>query len=61
MLTTDEAMLDNPAYASLCGAHARLAQVLGRAPKQATLTVVTREPLPDTPIPLPGPDTIDGI
>lgn len=26
----DEALLDNPAYASLCGAHARLAQVRGR-------------------------------
>ena len=31
MLPTDEALLDNPAYASLCGAHARLAQVRGRA------------------------------
>jgi ribosomal protein S18 acetylase RimI-like enzyme len=31
MLPTDEAALDNPAYASLCGAHARLAQVRGRA------------------------------
>jgi ribosomal protein S18 acetylase RimI-like enzyme len=30
MLPTDEAALDNPAYASLCGAHARLAQVCGR-------------------------------
>jgi ribosomal protein S18 acetylase RimI-like enzyme len=29
MLATDEAQLDNPAYASLCGAHARLAQVRG--------------------------------
>jgi ribosomal protein S18 acetylase RimI-like enzyme len=28
---TDDAPLDNPAYASLCGAHARLAQVRGRA------------------------------
>jgi ribosomal protein S18 acetylase RimI-like enzyme len=27
---TDEALLDNPAYASLCGAHARFAQVRGR-------------------------------
>ncbi len=31
MLPTDETLLDNPAYASLCGAHARLAQVRGRA------------------------------
>jgi len=30
MLPTGEAALDNPAYASLCGAHARLAQVRGR-------------------------------
>jgi hypothetical protein len=26
MSPADEAMLDNPAYASLCGAHARFAQ-----------------------------------
>jgi ribosomal protein S18 acetylase RimI-like enzyme len=31
MLPSDEALLDNPAYASLCGAHAQLAQVRGRA------------------------------
>ncbi len=31
MFTGDEALLDNPAYGSLCGAHARLAQVCGRA------------------------------
>jgi hypothetical protein len=31
MLSTEEAPLDNPAYASLCGAHAWLAQVRGRA------------------------------
>jgi len=31
MLPTDEALLDNPVYAALCGAHARLAQVRGRA------------------------------
>ena len=31
MLPTDEALLDNPMYASLCGPHARLAQVRGRA------------------------------
>jgi len=30
-LPTEEALLDNPAYASLCGAHAPLAQVRGRA------------------------------
>jgi ribosomal protein S18 acetylase RimI-like enzyme len=30
MSPTDEALLDNPAYASLCGAHARFAQVRGR-------------------------------
>jgi ribosomal protein S18 acetylase RimI-like enzyme len=30
MLPTDEALLDNPAYAALCAAHARLAQVRGR-------------------------------
>jgi ribosomal protein S18 acetylase RimI-like enzyme len=30
MRPADEAQLDNPAYASLCGAHARLAQVRGR-------------------------------
>jgi ribosomal protein S18 acetylase RimI-like enzyme len=31
MLPADEALLDNPVYASLCGAHAQLAQVRGRA------------------------------
>jgi ribosomal protein S18 acetylase RimI-like enzyme len=31
MLPSDEAMLDNPAYEALCGPHARLAQVRGRA------------------------------
>jgi ribosomal protein S18 acetylase RimI-like enzyme len=31
MLPTDEALLDNPAYAALCGAHARFAQMRGRA------------------------------
>ena len=31
MLATDEALLDNPAYAALCGPHARFAQVSGRA------------------------------
>lgn len=31
MLPIDEALLDNPAYAALCGAHARFAQVRGRA------------------------------
>jgi ribosomal protein S18 acetylase RimI-like enzyme len=31
VLPTDEAALDNPAYASLCGAHSHLAQVRGRA------------------------------
>jgi ribosomal protein S18 acetylase RimI-like enzyme len=31
MSPTDEALLDNPAYGALCGAHARLAQVCGRA------------------------------
>jgi ribosomal protein S18 acetylase RimI-like enzyme len=31
MLPSDEAVLDNPAYGALCGAHARLAQVRGRA------------------------------
>jgi ribosomal protein S18 acetylase RimI-like enzyme len=31
MSSTEEAALDNPAYASLCGAHAWLAQVQGRA------------------------------
>jgi ribosomal protein S18 acetylase RimI-like enzyme len=31
MLVTDEALLDNPAYAALCGPHARFAQVRGRA------------------------------
>ncbi len=31
MLTTEEAQFDNPAYASLCGSHAQLAQVRGRA------------------------------
>ena len=30
ILPTDQTQLDNPAYASLCGAHARLAQVRGR-------------------------------
>jgi ribosomal protein S18 acetylase RimI-like enzyme len=30
MLPTDEALLDNPAYSSLCGAHAPLAQARGR-------------------------------
>jgi hypothetical protein len=31
MLSTDEALLDNPVYAALSGAHARFAQVGGRA------------------------------
>jgi ribosomal protein S18 acetylase RimI-like enzyme len=31
MSSTEEAALDNPAYASLCGAHARLALARGRA------------------------------
>jgi ribosomal protein S18 acetylase RimI-like enzyme len=31
MLPADEAALDNPVYAALCGAHARFAQVRGRA------------------------------
>jgi ribosomal protein S18 acetylase RimI-like enzyme len=31
MLPIDESPLDNPAYAALCGAHARFAQVRGRA------------------------------
>ncbi len=31
MLPSDEALLDNPAYAALCGPHARFAQVRGRA------------------------------
>jgi ribosomal protein S18 acetylase RimI-like enzyme len=31
MSSTEEAQFDNPAYASLCGAHAQLAQVRGRA------------------------------
>jgi ribosomal protein S18 acetylase RimI-like enzyme len=31
MLATDEALLDNPAYEALCGAHARFAQVRGHA------------------------------
>src|SRR5271154_3254606 len=31
MLASDEALLDNPAYAALCGPHARFAQVRGRA------------------------------
>ncbi len=35
MLPLDEAPLDNPAYAALCGAHARFAQVRGRARRYA--------------------------
>lgn len=31
MLPLDESPLDNPAYAALCGAHARFAQIRGRA------------------------------
>jgi GNAT superfamily N-acetyltransferase len=31
MLPTEEALLDNPIYAALCGPHARFAQVRGRA------------------------------
>lgn len=31
MLASDEALLDNPAYAALCGPHERFAQVCGRA------------------------------
>ncbi len=31
MLPTDEALLDDPVYGALCGPHARLAQVRGRA------------------------------
>jgi GNAT superfamily N-acetyltransferase len=36
MLPTDEALLDNPVYAALCGAHARFAQVRGRARRYPT-------------------------
>ncbi len=36
MPSTEEAQLDNPAYASLCGAHARLAHVRGRARRYPT-------------------------
>ena len=35
MLPSDEALLDNPAYASLCGDHARFAHVRGRARRYA--------------------------
>jgi ribosomal protein S18 acetylase RimI-like enzyme len=35
MLPADEALLDNPVYGSLCGAHARFAQVRGRARRYA--------------------------
>ncbi len=35
MTPADEALLDNPAYAALCGAHARFAQVRGRARRYA--------------------------
>jgi ribosomal protein S18 acetylase RimI-like enzyme len=35
MLPLDEAPLDNPAYAALCGAHARFAQVRGRVRRYA--------------------------
>ncbi|MHB8242698.1 MAG: GNAT family N-acetyltransferase [Solirubrobacteraceae bacterium] len=46
--TTDEAQLDNPAYASLCGAHARLAQVSGRA-RRYPLDVAPFLALPSSP------------
>jgi ribosomal protein S18 acetylase RimI-like enzyme len=36
MTPADEALLDNPAYASLCGAHARFAQVHGSARRYLT-------------------------
>lgn len=36
MLPTEEAGLDNPAYAALCGAHAKFAQVRGRTRRYAT-------------------------
>ena len=36
MLPTEEAQFDNPAYASLCGSHAQLAQVRGRARRYPT-------------------------
>ncbi len=35
MFPSDEALLDNPAYAALCGPHARFAQVCGRARRYA--------------------------
>lgn len=48
MPPTDEAQLDNPAYASLCGAHAPLAQVSGRA-RRYPLDVAPFLGLPSSP------------
>jgi ribosomal protein S18 acetylase RimI-like enzyme len=50
MMPTDETLLDNPAYASLCGAHARLAQVRGRARRYpADVAPFLALPLPPSP------------
>jgi predicted GNAT family acetyltransferase len=48
MLLADEALLDNPAYAALCGAHARFAQVRGRA-RRYQLDVAPFLALPSSP------------
>ncbi len=48
MLPADEALLDNPAYASLGGAHARFAQVRGRA-RRYLADVAPFLALPSTP------------
>jgi ribosomal protein S18 acetylase RimI-like enzyme len=48
MVPADEALLDNPAYAALCGAHARFAQVRGRA-RRYSVDVAPFLALPELP------------
>jgi ribosomal protein S18 acetylase RimI-like enzyme len=48
MTSTDDALLDNPAYAALCGPHQQLAQVRGRA-RRYPLDVASFLALPSPP------------
>jgi ribosomal protein S18 acetylase RimI-like enzyme len=58
MLPTDEAALENPAYASLCGAHARFAQVRGRT-RRYPADVAPFLALPSPPSPQDWRDAAD--
>jgi ribosomal protein S18 acetylase RimI-like enzyme len=58
MLPTDEALLDNPVYAALCGAHARFAQVSGRA-RRYPVDVAPFLGLPSPPSPEDWRDAAD--